>query len=644
MALILQRCDNKPKLKECPEFSRYPSGPGIGIVRKFVYVWSLLLALSALSVATSVRAEGASLFVYNIKVLTLRTSVGGWSPEERAEFLAANIDKHAKSGVVKIRKAGADCQILVDNHLVLTVTKLEAKINQSSSIALASQWAKNLKKAFQTPPLKVETKALRVPLGANRVIPAGGTQFAQANFYATDARVLKVGRVANGVAYKAIGYGQTEVVISVAGIVKTVSVSVMPVGANLPQNLVAIVSGNPASTNTVEGAIESAVRTQLGADPKAELKFSMPVATQVLPGESRTYTVRVKAYGEEVLPAEGPVFVTVKNVALGRKPESALWYCNEPENLKRPGLLFAAPLRPETPSRMLYHHINQMSIPLVVMVEAINDSDIPAQLMVIPGDSKPDKNPVLAGVQAADQFMKGWALNSGEVIQIPPRSRLPIAMRRIAHGQTMSGLCYLRLLENGPDQVTIRTEARPPFPLDSKWLAASQSGTPWRFIGAQRMNNLDSDPMLPSIHIYPNPYKEENGTYQVGGKYAFFRIGERPIARADKLDKLSGNFGVTYTIRAVLANPTPDPSQVEVVFEASAGYSGAVFYVNGQYVKTPLLQPKTEAQIAKFSLDPGESRNLTVITVPLSGSSYPATLTIRPVDVAAQSGKNGRSK
>ena len=219
---------------------------------------------------------------------------------------------------------------------------------------------------------------------------------------------------------------------------------------------------------------------------------------------------------------------------------------------------------------MLYHHINQMSSPLLVMVEAINHSELPAQLMVIPGDSKPDLNPVLAGVQAADQFMKGWSLSSGEVITIPPKSRIPIAFRRISTGQTMSGLCYLRLLDDGPDQIAIRTEAKNAYQLDARWTAASQSGTPWRHVNAQRINGSDIVTAMPSIHIYPNPYKVEEGVYQVGGKYAFFRIGEVPIARADKLDKLSGNFGVTYTINARMENPTAEASKVEVVFEASA--------------------------------------------------------------------------
>ncbi len=591
-----------------------------------------------------VTSNGGSVLIYGVRVLTLRSTVGSLSPQSRASILATNIDKTGKTGDVKVKKVGKDFQILVEDRLVLTVTAQEAKLNASTPQSLATQWAANIRKALSTPPLWVETQPLRIPLGSNRVILASGTQFANARIESRDPDVLKVGRVANGVAYKAIGFGRTEVVVTAGNIVRTVPVAVMPMGANLPKNLVAIVSGSPATIDTVEGAIESAIRTQLGADPKAELKIQFPKGTQVMPGESRRYTAQVRAVGPDVLPAEGPVFVTVKNMALGKKTESELWYCNEPENLKKPGLLFAAPLRPETPSRMLYHHINMMPNPLLVMVEAINDSDQPARLMVIPGDSKPDKNPVLAGVQAADQFMKGWAMSSGEVIEIPAKSRLPIAMRRIAHGQTMSGLCYLRLLDEGPDQVTIRTEAKTPFQMDSKWVAASQSGTPWRHVGAQLMNKLDRDPVLPSIHIYPNPYKEENGIYQVGGRHAFFRIGERPIQRADKLDKLSGNFGVTYTIKATVENPTSAPGDVEVVFEASAGYSGALFFVNGQYIKTPLLQPKGEAQIARFTLEPGGSRNLSIITVPLSGSSYPATLTIRPFDTTTQASRTNRSK
>jgi hypothetical protein len=137
--------------------------------------------------------------------------------------------------------------------------------------------------------------------------------------------------------------------------------------------------------------------------------------------------------------------------------------------------------------------------------------------------------------------------------------------------------------------------------------------------------------VIPSLHVYPNPFKEGEVSYAVGGKYGFFRLGERAIKRADNLKSLDGNFGVTYQITANLGNPTTEATEVEMVFEASAGYTGALFVVNGQVVRTPLLQPKTEAQIMKFHLGPGLNRTVNILTFPLSGSSYPATLTFRPV-------------
>lgn len=594
-----------------------------------------LISFVGFARAASVSADGATLVINGSRVLTLRTTVGNMGPKARVAMLAKNVEKSTHEGNVEIKKAGRSQQILIDGNLVLTVTKAEAARNDSTPSDLATQWARAIRKALLTPPLVIDVQSLKLPLGAAKQIPVSGSMFGALQVQSNDGAILRTEKTEKGIALKAVGYGRTEVVVTAGQIVKTIPVAVMPYAVNLPQNHVAIVTGIPATSDTVAGAIESTVQTQLSADENANLKVSLPKATQILPGESRTYTVHVRATGSNCLPSEGQVFVTVKNMALGRVAEHELWYCNEPENLKKPGLLFAAPLRPGTPARMLYHHINQTNQPLVVTVEAINNSDQPARLMVIPGDSKPDANPVLAGIQAADQFMKGWSLSSGEVVTIPAKSRLPLAMRRITRGQTMSGLCYLRLLDEGPDQLTIRTEAKLPFPLDSKWLAATQSSTPWRFVGAQRLNNVDNDPLLPSIHVYPNPFKTEEATYQVGGKFTFVRIGEKAIQRADKLDTLSGNFGVTYNIKATLENPTANATDVEMVFEASAGYSGALFYINGQFVRTPLLQPKTEAQIAKFRLEPGTTRTVEIVTLPLSGSSYPATLTIRPISTGA---------
>ncbi|HJP84064.1 MAG TPA: hypothetical protein VJ835_11235, partial [Fimbriimonadaceae bacterium] len=211
-------------------------------MRKFIWIALVSCIVFGICQAATIHAEGSSIFIYGIRVLTLRSSVGNFNPKARAALLAQNLEKHAHEGTVTVRKAGKNALIKVDGHLVLTVTVAEAKLNKSAPISLAATWASNIRRAFQTPPLKVATEPVRVPLGANRVILASGTQFAHADIQVTDPSILKVGRVSHGVAYKAIGYGKTEVIVSVGNIVKTVSVSVLPIAANLPQNLVAVVS------------------------------------------------------------------------------------------------------------------------------------------------------------------------------------------------------------------------------------------------------------------------------------------------------------------------------------------------------------------------------------------------------------------
>jgi hypothetical protein len=248
----------------------------------------------------------------------------------------------------------------------------------------------------------------------------------------------------------------------------------------------------------------------------------------------------------------------------------------------------------------------------------------------MPGDSRPERNPVLAGIVAADQYFRGWMAGSGEVVTIPPRSTLPISLRRLGPNETASGLCSLRLL-SGPETLLIRTDSWPPFNLDRKWAGAIVSSTPWREVGCPPINEFDSAPYVLSEHVYPNPQKTEQVRYEVGGRYGFVRIGQRAIERQDQNSRLDGNFGVIYNIKGSVQNPTSAPTDVEVVFEASAGYSGGLFVVDGNLVRTELLQPKGESQLLRFRMEPGATRNLNIWTIPLSGSSYPATITIRPL-------------
>lgn len=222
--------------------------------------------------------------------------------------------------------------------------------------------------------------------------------------------------------------------------------------------------------------------------------------------------------------------------------------------------------------------------------------------------------------------------SSGELLVIPPRHSMPISLKRLGPRDTVSGLVYMALLEGGPESVLVRADAKQTFQPDSRWLAALNSNSPWRVVGMLPTRGDDAMAKVLSDHIYPQPFKDVEVNYMVGGRHGFVRIGQQPIISQAGDRYLDGNFGVIYKIRAKVENPTSAPADIELVFEASAGYSGALFAVNGQVLRTPLLQPKDERRILTLKVEPGASREFTLHTIPLSGGSYPATLALRPLD------------
>lgn len=589
-----------------------------------------LAALGAGAWAATVRASGSTIVVNEVEVLKLRSSAGGRTPSQRAEYLAS-ILPNSSGTAVEMATAGKAVRIVVDGRPWLLVTSDEAKAAGATPRALAESWSSRLKSALALPGIKLDTKQVKAPVGAFRSFSIVGSHVQESQVSVSDEKVVKALRSGRSLTIQAVGAGVAQVALKSGSDVASLEVKVEPLAAQFPQNVTAYVTGVPATREAVAGAIESAIHNTLRGVDGRTFSFAAPGAGEIPTGESRTYQVRVRAVGPQAYPSVGTASVTVKNSAVGYKGETELWYSNDPEPVKKPMRLFAAGLKPNEPARMLYHHINVSSGRLIFKVEAINNTNTPAKLLIIPGDAQPQSNPVAAGFEAADRFLRSWSKYSGEIVEIPPYSILPISLRSVGRKETVSGLCYLRLMEGGSESLVVRVEASTPWVMDSTWKAALSSSTPWRVGGFKRIGDLASVPMPDSVHIYPHPFKEEDVAYRVGGPYGFVRIGQRPIARQDNQGALDGNFGVVYRINASVTNSTSSPADVEVVYEASAGYGGALFVINGDMRRTPVLQPKQETRLSRFRIEPNSIRTLQITTVPLSGSAYPCTLTIRPV-------------
>ncbi|MCX7799833.1 MAG: hypothetical protein N2109_05765 [Fimbriimonadales bacterium] len=591
-----------------------------------------ILSLAGLVCATvawafDARAVGPTVYVNELPVLTLRTRAGG-APAARAAQAAVKL-RSLGVGAVTVAAGKRSAQVLIGGRQALNVKPQEAKAAGLSPKALAEQWAGNLRRALALPPLLVEPSVVRLGPDGRATVSLLGSKARTAALLGQGLPVM-VSRSPGAIHLAARAEGEGTLIVSSGGESVSVAVTVLPYAAVFPQRVSAWVSGSPATREVVRGAVEAALRKRLVAREGARLAWGAFDVPSVPAGQRAAARVRVSAWAPDSVENSGLVEVEVVNLGLGVLREAELWYCNDPENLVGPGRLFSESLAVAKPVRLLFHHSNQSPVPLVLEVSIQNDSDLEARLAIIPGDSRPDPNPVLAGLRAGDEFLRNWLTGSAEVVAVPPRSRVPIALRRLAPRDTASGLQAIRLLPGGPGSVRLLASAR--LPMEYEGLAFQWSEAPWRFLPPLRTEPDDGRPGPSSQHVYPTPFRKESVVYRTGGRHAFVRIGQRPIDRADGQGALLGNFGVVYRIEAEALNEDSVPKEVEVVFEASAGYSGALFVVDNQYVRTPLLQPKQEFRLVRTRLEPRRSRRFAILTLPLSGSSYPATLVIREVD------------
>ena len=452
----------------------------------------------------------------------------------------------------------------------------------------------------------------------------------------SDPLILAVKKSGSGMIATGLRPGAGFITIHGKSKNKKIDFSVKPYAAIIPGLITATVSGKPAISGTIQGSIESSLKHQLHFAPLAHMSLKFSNVTCLGPGMSIGVPVKVLISAPGTIPRSGMLTVRVNNIGLMPRDEDVLWYCNDPERITKKENLFAAELDPDRSARLLYHHINDSSRMMVVRTLIINNSDSDVKVCLTPGDSAPTMDPVSAGLRAADLFLRAWISESGEVISLPAHSCIPVSCRKLRPKAVISGICAIRHVE-GTSKILVRTDAMGMDDLEPRWLATLNSSTPWREVGAMPLRSWDTTEYLISEHIYPTPYRSETAAFSVGGRFSITRLGQKSILRQDSSGRLDGNFGVVYDITATIFNPQNVGAEVELAFEPSAGYSGGIFFIDNRYVITPKILPKSEARIARYHLAPGETKKFKVLTMPLSGSSYPATLFIRMVGSGSSS-------
>jgi hypothetical protein len=462
-------------------------------------------------------------------------------------------------------------------------------------------------------------------------MPVGGT--AQVGMTGPAAEKAAIKNDATGVAkavqkdgtitLSAESVGECTITVSYGQRSEKLLVNVMLPAATVGTPALAQVMGRPADKATVADAALRSALAAVTAAPGAEVAVE-PIATpELVPSQRGTATVKVTVRAPGRYPVEQEVQVELRNEGMLETRAEELWYSNHPENIKQVGRLYWGRVQQGRAARVLYHHQNQVGAPIEVKYSLVNSGDAPARVAVTLGDAPTHANPTYAGYMAGEQYFPRWVRGSATIVVVPPHSAVPVVWEVLHPGKTASGLMALHGIEGtalfvGDAVATL--VGRPEGNFASSMPTVSLADEPMNLVGQPQ-------------HVYSPAEKSLSLDYKVGQRWGYIRIGQEAVGRVDDDGRLDGNFGIVYKVEATVTNPTDTATEVEFVFESSAGYTGAFFRINGLLYRTPLLQPKMKHQFYKVMLAPGESKTYYIETMPLSGGSYPCTVTIKPVGV-----------
>ena len=366
---------------------------------RIIVATSLLGTLLASAFGSAACARGDKVYVNEELVLTLKYG-SAESLGKRATNIALRLSKLDGQSPLTLQGDGSERRIVSGDFTVLTVSEDEASAQGQSLDDVAGAWLTNIRAALALPPIQLGKSEVKLQSGAKAQVATLGSEVDQATVTNSNPEVAAILHKQDVLFIRAIAVGESNITLTGPTTTKSIRVVVQPMAADLPQTIEVEVTGDPTTQETVAGAVEGAIRTKVMCQPGAELQYTLPAVSGLAIEGSQTIQVPVHVAAPNSFPSEGNVQVQVHNLPLAAKHEAQLWYSNYPEDICKVGNLFAAELEEESPARLLYHHFNKTDGPLDVSVRVINNSSLPARLLIIPGDSPPNRNPVLAGYKA----------------------------------------------------------------------------------------------------------------------------------------------------------------------------------------------------------------------------------------------------
>lgn len=564
-------------------------------------------AFSAQFLQFTVAKQASTADIVANRQAVIRLRSGASLAPQIAERLNSLALAGLRSGQVTAKPIKGGAQLVVADVVLISIDQAMALAAKSTPLGLAQTWARNLQTALSTPYVIImPSDRLQVPLGEQRVIRFGGTAQAELNFSTQNATVANVQLDPTGklLLVDGVGVGDTTVSASLADQQMAVTIQVRAWAARIPKSVVAEVTSPPLPWDDLRRTVRNAVLFAMKPAASATVELGEPKQR----GEA--YDVTVRATGSDCFDVFDVVSVALKSVPTPRSSPAELLISNQPERITEPSMLLREQLFGTAPVRLLWHHVNNVSKPLRFAVRIVNRGDKAASIHVTEAATGPHNDEIFVGHTAMSRFVQLVGRGEGYILNVPAGRMLDLYDVRLAPLGIVSGLARLTPLAG--DDLLVEIVAEDAWPTDAYFMQVPE--------------RLRNDPPL-------TPYRFESMKsveleHDAGGPWTFYHIGKDYSVNLQG-QKLYGDYGVRYTIKAKFRNPTDKPMKCEIGLRASGGVARCTFLMDGELLETGLLRGAVEQLLNKFDLQPQRERTVTLVTLPESGSNYPVTLTMR---------------
>lgn len=554
-------------------------------------------------------------------IIVFRNDYFNQTPTDRASLLAFELIKLSDANLLnnKITYTLSDDKtysVIYINYAPITYVTIKDAESQNTTLeALTKKWINNIKNALTKVSIYMKEKESVIPLNESQVKYLYGYDLNDVSFIVEDTNICDITYNSSTKTFDVFGKNLGSTNIKISNGLETIDykVTVQKYAATFPKSISSYVTGNPCPSDLVYETLLKSIERDLVVEPNAKYKVNSIKWTKknLYPTSKTGALVNITAYGDNYITKTKDVTFYVENIYSNNNTPDYLLYSNNPETVDKNQDLFTATLETDKCNRLLYHHMNKTGKTSFLLIEVINPNDTPVSLRLRKGNAKPQRDTIAIGIVAIKNFMNSDDNNISTFENIPPKSKTCIILDKLVNLNSSSGI--LQLWQTKGDNSILRIKMVSKTDLDTEL----NKITPYKGTGQ----------FTSSDFIFDSPKEEFNETYTVGNQWVFINIGKNHLKNSKHL-KLYGNYGVSYNCNITIENPTNTVAKVRAYVDPTAGPLAGYFKVNNEYKLIHHIKPPKEGNLGIYYLNPGETKHITIKTIPVSGSNYPAKIVV----------------